>query len=217
MDPIASDLARANMIEQQIRPCEVLDDRVLDAMNSVPREEFVAPEYVGLAFTDTHVPIQDGELMMKPIQEGAMLQALNIKPGDKVLHVGTGSGYTAACMAHMGGEVTSYEINSAIAASAQARLANYNVNVINEDIFKAALHKNHYDVIAITGALPENIDELKEHLSETGRMYSIEGKDPLMHAILTCRQADGELRRIQLADTLIPSLHNAPSKTNFSF
>ena len=81
MDPIASDLARANMIEQQIRPCEVLDDRVLDAMNSVPREEFVAPEYVGLAFTDTHVPIQDGELMMKPIQEGAMLQALNIKPG----------------------------------------------------------------------------------------------------------------------------------------
>jgi len=217
MDPIASDLARANMIEQQIRPCEVLDDRVLEAMNSVPRAEFVAPEYVDLAFTDTHVPIQDGELMMKPIQEGAMLQALNIKPGDKVLHIGTGSGYTAACMAHMGGEVTSYEINSAIAASAQARLANYNVNVINEDIFKAALHKNHYDVIAITGALPENIDELKEHLSETGRMYSIEGKDPLMHAILTCRQADGELRRIQLADTLIPSLHNAPSKSTFSF
>ena len=76
MDQIASDLARANMIEQQIRPCEVLDDRVLDAMNSIPREEFVAAEYVDLAFTDTHVPLQDGELMMKPIQEGAMLQAL---------------------------------------------------------------------------------------------------------------------------------------------
>ena len=217
MDPIASDLARANMIEQQIRPCEVLDDRVLDAMNSIPREEFVAAEYVDLAFTDTHVPLQDGELMMKPIQEGAMLQALNIKPGDKVLHIGTGSGYTAACMAHMGGEVTSYEINPEIAASAQARLSSYGVTVINEDIFNAALHKNHYDVIAVTGSLPEGFDALKDHLNETGRMFTIEGKDPVMHAMLTCRQTDGELRSIQLVDTLIPALHNAPTKATFSF
>ena len=88
---------------------------------------------------------------------------------------------------------------------------------MNEDIFNAALHKNHYDVIAVTGSLPEGFDALKEHLSETGRMFSIEGNDPVMHAILTCRQADGELRSIQLSDTLIPALHNAPTKATFSF
>ena len=121
--------ARFNMIEQQIRPCEVIDERVLETLRSVPREHFVPEAYRPVAFADTHVPLSDGGVMMKPIQEGLMLQALAIQPGERVLEVGTGSGFVTACLRHLGGKVTSIEIDPQISASAGGRLAELGNNV----------------------------------------------------------------------------------------
>ena len=111
MSSYSKENARFNMIEQQIRPCEVIDTRVLETLKNTPRELFVGNDYQELAFADIHIPLRDGNVMMKPMQEGIMLQALDIQIGDKVLEIGTGSGFITACLLALGGEVTSYEID----------------------------------------------------------------------------------------------------------
>ena len=141
---LANDLetARFNMVAQQIRPWEVIDERVLDTLQKVPRERFVDPEYLGLAFADVAVPIGEGQSMMKPVQEARMLQALNVQPGNSVLEIGTGSGLVTACLAALGGSVTSYEIHPALSEKAATRLADNgvkNVELVVGDGLHAAL------------------------------------------------------------------------------
>ncbi len=123
MNQTTIDRARFNMIEQQVRTWDVLDQRVLDTMSTIPREAFVPERYAALAFADTHVPLGQGQVMMDPKLEGRLLQALDIKPGDTVLEVGTGSGYLTACLASLGRQVTSIDIISEFTHAAAAKLA----------------------------------------------------------------------------------------------
>jgi protein-L-isoaspartate(D-aspartate) O-methyltransferase len=212
--------ARYNMIEQQIRPCEVIDERVLNTLKTVPREAFVGDEYTGLAFADIHVPLGNDKVMMKPMQEGVMLQALDVHEGDRVLEVGTGSGFVTACLTTLGGNVTSYEIDEALSAAAGQRLEALNLagaDLVVGDIFDAELPEGSFDVIAVTGSMPAGADRLEGLLAPGGRMFVIKGEEPVMCATLVSRSEDGELSRKGLCETLLPPLQNAPQPEHFQF
>lgn len=212
--------ARFNMIAQQIRPWEVIDERVLDTFQAVPRERFVSEEYLGLAFADVAVPIGEGQQMMKPAQEARMLQALDVQPGDSVLEIGTGSGFVTACLAHLGGIVTSYEIRPALGEKAAERLnalAVKNVELVVGDGLHASLAPGSFDVIAVTGSLPTYPGYLEDLLAPGGRMFVVVGEGNVMTAMLASRNAHGEIWKEGLFETLLPVLDNAPQPDHFVF
>lgn len=219
---LANDLetARFNMIAQQIRPWEVIDERVLGVLQSVPRERFVAEQYQGLAFADVAVPIGDGQHMMKPVQEGRMLQALDVRAGERVLEIGTGSGFIAACLAQLGGQVTSYEIRQTLSESAAARLAALGLDGV-ETIVGNGLDTGQaprsFDVIAVTGSLPTHLDSLGELLKPGGRLFVVVGEAPVMNAVLATRSDAGELWRETLFETVLAPLDLAPQPNRFEF
>jgi len=219
---LANDLetARFNMIAQQIRPWEVIDERVLKVYETVPRERFVAEEYLGLAFADVAVPIGDDQTMMKPVQEARMLQALDVQPGESVLEIGTGSGFVTACLSALGGIVTSYEIRRVLSESASARLRDLhvdNVELVVGDGLHAGLAPHTFDVIAVTGSLPLYPEDLEELLAPGGRLFVVVGEAPAMTAMLTRRDADGEIWRESLFETVLPALDKAPQPSHFEF
>jgi protein-L-isoaspartate(D-aspartate) O-methyltransferase len=212
--------ARFNMIAQQIRPWEVIDERVLHLYDAIPRERFVGDEYLGLAYADIAVPIGEGEQMMKPVQEARMLQALDVQPGDSVLEIGTGSGFLTACLARLGGVVTSYEIHPRLSESAAHRLGTLNVKnveLVAGDGLHASLAPETFKVIAVTGSLPDQPIFLENLLAPGGRMFVVVGQGPVMSAKLISRNADGELWRENLFETVLPALHNAPKTEHFVF
>lgn len=215
-----TDKARYNMVEQQIRPCEITDERVLEAFKAIPREHFVDDSQQALAFADTQLPLANGEVMMTPLQEGYMLQALDVQPGDRVLEVGTGSGFITACLLHLGGRVTSYEIDPRLSARAAEKLAALGLDgadLVVADIFTVDLPEQEFDVIAITGSIPQACERLERLLAPGGRMFQIKGEAPIMCATLVTRDQDGELRRKPLCETALPPLKNAPQKKAFVF
>jgi protein-L-isoaspartate(D-aspartate) O-methyltransferase len=212
--------ARHNMIEQQIRPWDVLDQRVLDRILRTPREEFVAPAYRHAAFTDMMLPIGQGEVMMEPKLEARMLQALAVQPGDKVLEVGTGSGYVTALLAGMAAQVISVELDETLHDQAKKRLAQQGIdNVVLEQGDAAGGWAAHqpYDVIAITGSLPSLPQSFKETLQIGGRLFAVIGSEPLMEAVLVTRINANEWREENLFETLLPPLHNAEREATFTF
>lgn len=218
----ANDLetARFNMVAQQIRPWEVIDERVLDTLQRVPREHFVDPEYLGLAFADVAVPIGEDQSMMKPVQEARMLQALNVQPGESVLEIGTGSGFVTACLAHLGGIVTSYEIHQALSEKAGQRLSELkvkNVELVVGDALQASLAPGSFDVIATTGSLPVYAETLEQLLAPGGRLFVVVGEAPAMEALLISRTAAGEIWKEALFETVLPPLENAPQPDRFVF
>ncbi|MGD8312791.1 MAG: protein-L-isoaspartate O-methyltransferase, partial [Gammaproteobacteria bacterium] len=149
--------ARFNMIEQQVRPWDVLDQRVLDTMSGVPREAFVPQRYRALAFADTNIPLGHDQVMMAPKVEGRLLQALAILPEDSVLEIGTGSGYLTACLARLAGHVTSLDIMPDFTASAGGRLGEHNIANVTLETADAADgidSGERFDAIAVTGSLP---------------------------------------------------------------
>jgi len=219
---LANDLetARFNMVAQQIRPFEIFDNRVLDALQSVPRERFVGDEYQGLAFADVAVPIADGQQMMKPVQEAHLLQALNVQPGESVLEIGTGSGFITACLAHLGGVVTSYEIRPGLSEAAADRLRALsvkNIELVVGDGLNASLAPDSFNVIAVTGSLPSYPSILEGLLAPGGRMFAVVGEGPAMTAVLVSRNADGEIWKEELFETVLPALDNAPQPDHFVF
>ncbi len=219
---LANDIetARFNMVAQQIRPFDVIDPRVLSTLQTVPRERFVGDEYQGLAFADVAVPIGEGQSMMKPVQEAHLLQALNVQPGDNVLEIGTGSGFLTACLAALGGVVTSYEIRGALSEAAAARLRALdvqNVELVVGDGLHASLAPDSFQVVAVTGSLPSYPAFLEELLAPGGRMFVVVGEAPAMHAMLTTRNAEGELWKESLFETVVPALDNAPHTDRFVF
>ena len=219
---LANDLetARFNMIAQQIRPWEVIDERVLEALETVPRERFVEEEYQGLAFADVALPIGEGQAMMKPVQEARMLQALAVQPGDSVLEIGTGSGFVTACLARLGGVVTSYEIHSALSEAAARRLSALKVNnveLVAGDGLHASLAPASFRVIAVTGSLPTYPDYLEELLAPGGRLFVVVGEEPAMTAMLVTRSEGGEIWRENLFETVLPRLENALQPDPFHF
>lgn len=212
--------ARFNMIAQQIRPWEVIDERVLNTLQTIPRERFVGEEYLGLAFADVAVPLPEGQQMMKPVQEARMLQALAIKPDDQVLEIGTGSGFVTACLATLAKSVTSYEIHGALSEQAAARLAALgvrNAELVHGDGLAAGIAPGTFDAIAVTGSVPTYPAQLESLLAPGGRMFVVVGEQPAMEAMLVTHNADGETWKENLFETVLPALENAPQPERFVF
>jgi protein-L-isoaspartate(D-aspartate) O-methyltransferase len=214
------ELARHNMIEQQIRPWEVLDQRVLDLVMRSPREDFVAPTHRNLAFVDMELPIGHGVTMMFPRVEARMLQALQIKPGDKVLEIGTGSGFVTLMLATLASQVVSVEINEELAQAAGKRLAAHGVDNVEIKVGDAAGGWNQnqpYNVIAITGSLPLLPESFKQDLQIGGRLFAVVGEGPVMEARLITRINANEWREVVLFETWLAPLKNAAARPSFQF
>ena len=212
--------ARHNMIEQQIRPWDVLDLNVLDLVMSSPREDFVAPNPANLAFVDMELPIGHGEHMMFPRVEARMLQALQVQPGDRVLEVGTGSGFVTLLLAKLASFVYSVEINEELALAAGKRLAEHGVENINIKVGDAAngwSNNQPYDVIAITGSLPSLPESYKQDLQIGGRLFAIIGEGHSMSAKLITRLNANEWKEEVIYDTCQAPLQNVASSEQFQF
>jgi len=219
MQQNAVDQARFNMIQQQIRPWEVLDGRVIAVLAEVPREHFVPEGYKGLAFADTEIPIGHGQHMMAPKVEGRLLQALDVRPGSQVLEIGTGSGYVTACLARLGGQVTSVEIHGDLLDEARGRLSDQgisDVELVNADGL-AAIPDGPFDAIAVTGSLPMRDDRLRHHLKAGGRLFLVVGEPPVMDALLITRVGDNAWKEESLFETELAPLLNVPRPERFRF
>jgi len=212
--------ARFNMIAQQIRPAEVLDQRVLDTIAETPREDFVPQAQRALAFSDLELPIGHGQVMMKPIMEARLLQALDVQPDDKILEIGTGSGYFTALLARLGGHVTSVEIQPELLAEAGNKLAAHdirNVTLVEGDASHGWDDGGPYDVIAITGSFPILPEGFQQNLKIGGRMVVIVGEGPVMEVRLITRTGESDWRSEALYETEFPPLLNVEQPEGFVF
>lgn len=216
--------ARRNMVEQQIRPWEVLDGRVLDAMTRLPREEFVPPHHRKLAFTDMELPIGEGQVAMLPKMVGRMLQALDVQQGDRVLEVGTGTGYATALLAGLAsaGHVFSVDIFQSFTTAAARRLKAHglaNVTLETGNAVEGWERHAGYDVVAITGSLPalgEGFRHFRNSLKVGGRLFVVVGEAPVMEACLITRTGEGSWRTESLFETVLPPLLHAPRVERFA-
>ena len=212
--------ARFNMVEQQIRPWEVLDPNVLDLLMTVKREEFVPEKSRALAFADVEIPIGHGQVMLKPVIEGKILQALQLNRADSVLEIGTGSGFFAALLAARTEWVRSIEIDPELVRFASANLSRNKVdNVIVEegDGAQGWPSRAPYDVIVMSGGLPFLPQALLEQLKVGGRLFAFVGEAPVMKARLVTCEAEGRYRSEDVFETLVPMLKNAPRHETFRF
>lgn len=203
-----AETAKFNMIEQQIRPWEVLDNQVLSTLDQIHREDFVRETYKGLAYADCQIPLGNGVSMLPPVIEGRMLQALLIKAEDEVLEVGSGCGYLTACLAHLAQRVNSVDSSSEIIDFAKSNVASCgqdNVDFEQRDLAQIdALEA--YDVIAVTASLPVVPENLKQALKAGGRMFVIVGRSPVMQALLVTRIGELEWTTQSLFETDLPRL-----------
>ena len=212
--------ARFNMIEQQIRPWEVLDPKILQLMATVPREAFVPAGYEGLAYADTEIPLGQGQVMLSPKVVGRMLQAADIDPLDIALEVGTGSGYLTALLAHGCRQVFSIDINANNSAQAGRNLEGQGIKNVTLEVGDAACGWDRsapYDVIIINGSLPVLPETFQNSLNRGGRLVAVVGQAPVMEAILITRTSDTEWCRESLFETCIPALVGATQRQQFTF
>jgi len=218
--------ARFNMIEQQIRTWEVLDERVLETLKAVPREEFVPSKYRRMAFMDVRIPLGHGQVMLKPVEEGRLLQALNLSPGQTVLEVGTGYGFLSACLAHLGGQVMSLEIVPQFVEAAQARLNNAKVNDVSvvegdalDDAFldSGVLGGGEFDCVVITSSAASVPAGLMRHAAVGGRVVAIRGHSPAMEAVCLHRHGAQQWQTESLFETDVPRLMGAEDVEQFEF
>lgn len=220
MSDLNVEQARYNMIEQQVRTWEVLDQRVLDVMSAVPREQFVPEQYRPLAFADTQIPLGEGRVMMEPKLEGRVLQALGLQPTDRVLEVGTGSGYLTACLAKLVAHVVTVERSEALSKAAQARLEALGIGNVSFCIGQCGQGWEldpPYDAIALTGACPRVPEVYKQQLKHGGRMFVVVGQGPIMEALLITRLGDQEWSSESLFDTKLPLLEGVEPEQHFVF
>ncbi len=211
--------ARFNMVEQQIRPWDVLDPTVLDLLSKVRREEFVPQQYRSLAFTDMGIPLGNGELMLSPKLEARLVQDAGVRPTDRVLEVGTGSGYMAALLAHLAKQVYTVDIVAEFVEQAKRRFSQQNIrNIVAEAGDAARGWDAHapYDVILITGSMPVLPEAYERVLAHGGRLIVILGDPPIMTAYRIERTGDG-FSREGLFETSVKALRNAPQPARFVF
>jgi protein-L-isoaspartate(D-aspartate) O-methyltransferase len=217
--------ARINMVESQVRTWEVLDQSVLDLLLVVKREEFVPEKYRALAFADMEIPLgRDeqgrGEVMLAPKLEARMVQELGIRKTDKVLEVGTGSGYVTALCAKLGGQVVSVERVAEFSHSASRRLAGHDIRNAQLIIGEAAEgwpQLGPYDVILVTGSLPDIPEAMRNQLRPGGRLLAVVGEPPVMTATLVTRMSDRAFSSVGLFETSIPPLRNVRQPERFVF
>ncbi|KZE28863.1 protein-L-isoaspartate(D-aspartate) O-methyltransferase [Crenobacter luteus] len=204
--------ARFNMVEQQIRPWDVLDAKVLDLLFAVKREDFVQPEQRDIAFADVQLPLPNGSLMLEPKVEARLVQDLDIKPTDRILEVGTGSGYVTALLARLGKEVVSVEIDPAQKARAAANLKKAgvdNVTLLDGNGIDGVPGKAPFDAILVGGSLPVVPEALKQQLAVGGRLAVIVGDEPVMRAIVVTRTGENAFGQTVSFDTVVPRLAKA--------
>lgn len=212
--------ARSNMVEQQIRPWEVIDQDVLDLLYVVPREDFVPPASRNLAFVDMEIPLGEGERMWAPKIEARALQALAVRKTERVLEVGTGSGYLTALLAHRAAQVRSVEIKPALAAFGRANIERHgvdNVTLETGDGARGWPAGAPYDVIVLTGSVPILPHALLEQLAPGGRLFAVVGEAPIMTAQLVSCLAPGSFRTLGLFETVIAPLENCEQPSRFRF
>lgn len=212
--------ARFNMVEQQIRPWEVLDFDVLDLLMSVRREEFVPEAYKSLALSEAEIPLGHGASMLIPVIEGKILQAIQVKRSDKVLEVGAGSGYFAALLAARADWVRTVEIDPALVTMAHENLKRYGVeNVIVEegDAICGWPSNAPYDLIVVSGGVPFIPETLLQQIKVGGRLFAFVGEPQLMTATLVTQVSEGNFRTESLFENAVPMMRNAPQKSQFKF
>jgi protein-L-isoaspartate(D-aspartate) O-methyltransferase len=212
--------ARYNMIEQQIRPWEVLDQGVLSLLAVVKREDFVPPACRALAFFDTEVPLPEGQAMLAPKVEARLLQALRVARHERVLEVGTGSGHMAALLAHRAQHVTSLEVRPALAAMASANLHRAgiaNASVIAMDGSRGLPDQAPFDAVVLSGSVAEVPQALLGQLKPGGRLVAVVGDQPVMRATLITRVAATQFRSEELFDTVAPRLEGFAEPALFRF
>jgi protein-L-isoaspartate(D-aspartate) O-methyltransferase len=212
--------ARFNMIEQQIRTWEVLDPKVLQLLHEVPRENFVPDAYKGLAFADLEIPLPSGQSMLSPKLEARILQALHIENTDQVLHIGTGSGYFTALLAHQAAHVYSLEIDPELNATASFKLSENGIHNVSMELangVRGFVSKQPYDVIVFTGSSPVEPPNVREQLKVGGVMFIVLGTAPVMEGTLIERVSETGYREDVLFETCIPELEGATKGKSFTF
>jgi protein-L-isoaspartate(D-aspartate) O-methyltransferase len=212
--------ARTNMVEQQIRTWEVLDQEVLDLLYVIPREEFVPQQHRALAFSDLELPLGEGERMWQPKLEARVLQELALKRTDRVLEVGTGSGYLTALMAYRAAEVRSVEIRAALADFGKRNLERHGAdNVVLElgDAARGWARHAPYDAIVQTGSTPILPQGFLDQLAAGGRLFAVVGEAPAMQARLVTCSAPGASSSVDLFETVLRPLANAEQPRRFRF
>ena len=205
------EVARTQMLGQQLRAWEVLDDRVLRAFAETPRENFVPSDYRDLAFADADIPLGHAQSMLAPKVEGRILQALQVEPIDEVLVVGTGSGYLTACLARLAKRVTSVDIFPDLVSAAEPKIAACairNVELKVADAFDLT-YRARFDAIAITGSVPQLDQHFSGMLRPQGRLFVVVGREPAMEAQLITLQPDGTTTTDSLFETVLAPLINA--------
>jgi protein-L-isoaspartate(D-aspartate) O-methyltransferase len=214
-----TEFARAQMIHQQVRAWDVLDERVLDAMRRTPREFFVPERYAGVAFADTDIPIAPGQHMLTPMIVGRLLQALEAAPGMRALVVGCGTGYVPACLSAMGASVRAIEIVPELAEAARRNLKRAGfgqVEVVTGDTFNLDIGSD-YALIAVCGALPLYDERFARALAVGGRLFVVVGSSVPQEALLVTRSAAEKWDSAGLFETAIDALDHAPRPEPFQF
>ena len=214
------DQARFNMVEQQVRPWEVLDPRVLELLETTHREDFVPVRYRKMAFTDMAIPLDHDQNMMKPVVEGRLLQALELKPDETVLEIGTGSGFVTACLAQMAKNVVSVDIHEQFTKEAEVRLKEkdiQNVELETGDAMTGWQPEQAHDVVVVTGSVQDIPDHFRGWVNPGGRMFVICGESPAMEAKLLTKLNATEWREESLFETDLARLINAENAPVFEF
>lgn len=212
--------ARFNMIEQQIRPWDVLDSSVLSLLAIVKREDFVPPAYRAMAFMDLEIPLPEGQRMLAPKVEARLLQELAVHRHERVLEVGAGSGHMAALLAHKAQHVVSLEVRPALAALATENLrraAVVNAEVRRADGSRGLPGEAPFDAILLSGSVAEVPAALLSQLKVGGRLAAVVGDEPIMRAVLIVRRGEAAWQRVELFDTVAPRLDHFPEPSRFSF
>lgn len=209
--------ARQQMLSQQIRTWDVLDERVLKVLSETPREAFVPETERDLAFADTEIPLAHGQHMMPPRVEARLLQELALESTDSVLEIGTGSGYLTACLARMADTVESLEIFADLSQAAAEKLNRAgidNIRLRDEDAMQAE-YSGQYDAIALTASLPAVDERFLKMLAVGGRMFMVIGQAPAMEAVLILKHADGSYSQKSLFETVLDPMINAKQPAAF--
>lgn len=212
--------ARFNMIEQQIRPWEVLDPQVLDLLFVVKREDFVPAAYRALAFADMEIPLGHGQVMLAPKIEARLLQELTVKKTDKVLEIGTGSGYMAALLAARAEHVVTLELVPELAETARQNLERAGIANVTVEAGNGAHGRPQqapFDVIVLSGSVPALPADLLKQLRVGGRLAAVVGEAPVMEAQLVTCTAEGVFNTVNLFETVVPVLNQVEPKSRFEF
>ncbi|MBN8488284.1 MAG: protein-L-isoaspartate O-methyltransferase [Burkholderiales bacterium] len=212
--------ARFNMIEQQIRPWDVLDPAVLALLGAVRREDFVPAACKALAFVDTEVPLAEGQVMLAPRVEARLLQEAKVQRHETVLEIGTGSGFQAALLGHRALRVITLEKRPALARAARENLQRAglaNVEVREADGSAGLAAEAPFDVILLSGSVAEVPQALLAQLKPGGRLLAIEGSEPVMRAVLVTRQGESSFAKVELFDTVAPRLDGFAEPSRFHF